>query len=468
MDSSSVCDENSEMDYPPSSEDQIERSNTDTGYSTPGGHSLDYSRTISEVSSYSEPSILDEPLGLPFGLPISKLVGRASPVITKLRMKQHVDLLDEKLGNNDVANSELEMMKEKFSKLLLGEDMSGSGKGVCSAVALSNAITNLYATVFGHCHKLEPLPPEKKHMWRRDMDCLLSVCDYIVEFFPSFQNLPDGTALEVMASRPRSDIYINLPALEKLDTMLLEILDSFQNTEFWYIDDGKQSSIACTSRSFRQVIHRNDEKWWLPIPCVPVSGLPERLRKELQHKRECANQIHKAAMAINSAILAEMEVPESYLAALPKSGRASVGDSIYHHMSTANKFSPDYLLDGLDITSEHEALEITDSVEAAIYVWQRKASMSNSKSSWDMVKDLMADGDKYHMLVSRAESLLLCLKQRYPELSQTTLDTSKIQFNKDVGQAILESYSRVLEGLAFNIVAWIDDVLFVDGFVKRR
>ena len=113
-----------------------------------------------------------------------------------------------------------------------------------------------------------------------------------------------------------------------------------------------------------------------------------------------------------------------------QSGRASVGDSIYHHMSTANKFSPDYLLDGLDITSEHEALEITDSVEAAIYVWQRKASMSNSKSSWDMVKDLMADGDKYHMLVSRAESLLLCLKQRYPELSQTTLDTSKIQFNK--------------------------------------
>jgi len=33
---------------------------------------------------------------------------------------------------------------------------------------------------------------------------------------------------------------------------------------------------------------------------------------------------------------------------------------------------------------------------------------------------------------------------------------------QDVGQAILESYSRVLEGLAFNIVAWIDDVLFVD------
>lgn len=37
-------------------------------------------------------------------------------------------------------------MKEKYTKLLLGEDMSGGGKGVCTAVAISNAITNLYGT----------------------------------------------------------------------------------------------------------------------------------------------------------------------------------------------------------------------------------------------------------------------------------------------------------------------------------
>lgn len=43
---------------------------------------------------------------------------------------------------------ELETMKERFSKLLLGEDMSGSGKGVCTAVAISNAMTNLYGMFF--------------------------------------------------------------------------------------------------------------------------------------------------------------------------------------------------------------------------------------------------------------------------------------------------------------------------------
>ncbi|RWW81366.1 hypothetical protein BHE74_00010258 [Ensete ventricosum] len=38
---------------------------------------------------------------------------------------------------------DIESMKERFSKLLLGEDMSGCGKGVCTALAISNAITNL-------------------------------------------------------------------------------------------------------------------------------------------------------------------------------------------------------------------------------------------------------------------------------------------------------------------------------------
>lgn len=107
-----------------------------------------------------------------------------------------------------------------------------------------------------------------------------------------------------------------------------------------------------------------------------------------------------------------------------------MGDSIYKYMSTVEKFSPDFLLNCLDITSEHEALEIADRVEASMYVWRRKASMNNSKSSWEMVKDLMNDGDKNQLLASRAETLLLCLKQRYPGLSQTTLDTCKIQYNK--------------------------------------
>ena len=53
------------------------------------------------------------------------------------------------------------------------------------------------ATVFGQNLKLEPLPAEKKAMWKREMACLLSVCDYILEFFTESQTLDDGTTMEV-------------------------------------------------------------------------------------------------------------------------------------------------------------------------------------------------------------------------------------------------------------------------------
>lgn len=39
--------------------------------------------------------------------------------------------------------SDVDTMKEKFAKLLLGEDVTGGRKGISSALALSNAITNL-------------------------------------------------------------------------------------------------------------------------------------------------------------------------------------------------------------------------------------------------------------------------------------------------------------------------------------
>lgn len=370
--------------------------------------------------------------------------------------------------------SETEMMKERFAKLLLGEDMSGSGQGVCPALAISNAITNLCATVFGQLWRLEPIPCENKTMWKREMECLLSVSDHIVELIPSWQTFPDGKKLEVMTCRPRSDLLLNLPALRKLDNMLLDMLDSFTNTEFWYIDQGVSAPEADGSASFRKVVPRQEEKWWLPVPRVPSGGFPEETRKQLNSKRECGSQILKAAMAINSIALAEMEIPETYFETLPKNGRACLGDVIYRYI-TSEHFSSECLLDCLDMSSEHCVLEIANRVEASIYVWRRRLhsktsahpTRSAAKSSWEIVKDLMVDGDKRILLAERAEDLLLCLKQRFPGLAQTTLDAMKIQFNKDVGKSILESYSRVLESLAFSIVARIDDLLYVDDLTKH-
>ncbi|KAF8397404.1 hypothetical protein HHK36_016320 [Tetracentron sinense] len=402
--------------------------------------------TTEERSQSSSLELSSSPL---LGWPIrkSEVPDCSISDVTEDEQKTHLD--SRKLEKQGSKISEIEMMKERFAKLLLGEDMSGCGKGVCTALAISNAITNLCATIFGQLWRLEPLPPEKKSMWRREMEWLLCV----------------------MTCRPRMDLYINLPALRKLDNMLLEILDGFRSTEFWYVDQG---ILAPDTDGFRRPLQRQEEKWWLPVPRVPPGGLHENSRKQLQHKRECTNQILKAAMAINSITIAEMEVPESYLETLPKNGRSSLGDVIHRYI-TSDQFSPECLLDCIDLSSEHQALEIANRVEASIFVWRRRTNSkpitntnrSTSKSSWEMVKELMVDTDKRELLSDRAESLLLCLKQRFPGLPQTTLDMSKIQYNKDVGKSILESYSRVLESLAFNIVARIDDLLYVADLTKH-
>ena len=97
-----------------------------------------------------------------------------------------------------------------------------------------------------------------------------------------------------------------------------EILDSFSKTEFWYIDQGNITSDADGSTILRKSMQRQEEKWWLPVPRVPSGGLLEDTRKQLNYKRECANQILKASMSINGITLAEMKVPDSYLETLPK------------------------------------------------------------------------------------------------------------------------------------------------------
>ncbi|XP_076937163.1 rop guanine nucleotide exchange factor 1-like [Bidens hawaiensis] len=387
-----------------------------------------------------------------------------------------VMLWEKKKKQPDSDISEIDMMKERFAKLLLGEDMSGGGKGVCTALAISNAITNLSASVFGELWRLEPLAPQKKVMWQREMEWLLSVSDSIVDLVPSIQQFPGGGTYEVMVPHQRSDMQMNLPALKKLDAMLISILDGFCNKEFCYVDrgivlpqgdgcDAYPSNVPSGRPSVRQ-----EEKWWLPYPKVPTKGLSEDARKKLQQYRDCTNQILKAALAINGNVLAEMEKPSAYLEALPKNGKECLGEIMYRFI-TAEKFSPECLLDCLDLSSEHRTLEVANRIEATVHVWRmkehKKYPKSKRSSLSSKVKGLVADGDKNSCLSQRAETLLHSLRLCFPGLPQTSLDMSKIQYNKDVGQSILESYSRVMESLAFNIMARIDDVIFVDDTTKR-
>nr|VDD50310.1 unnamed protein product [Brassica oleracea] len=65
-----------------------------------------------------------------------------------------------------------------------------------------------------------------------------------------------------------------------------------------------------------------------------------------------------------------------------------------------------------------------------------------------------------YVMAERAEILLYCLKHCLG-LSQLYMQDS------DVMRELLKCRSRVLQGLAFNIVAWNDSVIFVDKIMRR-
>ncbi|KAL6001794.1 hypothetical protein ACLOJK_041772, partial [Asimina triloba] len=362
-----------------------------------------------------------------------------------------------------VQLSDVEAMKERFAKLLLGEDVSGGCKGHSSALALSNAITSLAASVFGELWKLEPLPEDRKGKWRTEMDWFLSPTNYMVELVPAKQNGANGI-LEIMTPKARSDVHMNLPALQKLDSMLIETLDSMVNTEFWYSDGGSRAEGRSGSA-------RHSMKWWLPSPRVPISGLSASERKKLELRGKLVHQVLKAAKSINQNILLEIPVPNVIIDALPKasfnfSGRAALGEDLYRALSTEST-AVEKIVQSLDLKTEHKILETANRLEAAVFAWkQRISKMVNGKSparnSWSFKKDSESEVDKVEGWSERAEALLLLLKTRYPNLPQTFIDVTKVQYNKDIAHSVLEAYSRVLGNLACSILSRISDILQED------
>ncbi|XP_017627117.1 rop guanine nucleotide exchange factor 14 isoform X2 [Gossypium arboreum] len=356
-------------------------------------------------------------------------------------------------------SSDVETMKENFAKLLLGEDITGGRKGVSTALALSNAITNLAASIFGELWKLEPLAEERKNKWRREMDWLLSPTNYMVELVPAKQNGANGRTMEIMTPKARADIHMNLPALQKLDSMLIETLESMVNAQFYYAEVGSRAE-------GRNKSARESKRWWLPLPQVPKTGLSDTERQKLQCKGKVVYQVFKAAASINENVLLEIPLPSIIRDALPKSGKASLGDDLYKVL-TLESSSVDEMFISLNLKSENNALEVINRLEAAVFAWKgRLTEQASGKSpvrkSWSFINPT-SEMDKMELLVDRAEALLRQIKSAYPNLPQTFLDASKIQYGKDVGHSILEAYSRVLKNLAFSIMCRMGEILQEDS-----
>lgn len=356
---------------------------------------------------------------------------------------------------------DVEAMKEKFSKLLLGEDVTGGCKGIQVALALSNAVTHLANSIFGELWKLEPLSEEKKQKWRREMDWLLSPTNYMIELVPTKQTDANGRSIEIMTPKARADIHMNLPALQKLDSMLIEILDSMVKTEFWYSETGSRAEGTNKTTS-------ESKRWWLPSPKVPKPGLSNSARKKLLDKGKVVYQVFKATKSINENVLLEMPVPSIIKEAIPKSGKNSLGDELYK-MLVAESTTVDEILVSLKLGTEHTALETVNKLESAIFAWKERITEQeiNTKSPvrtpWSFAKDPLSDTGRNEFLLNRAEALRSQIKSKYPNLPQSFLDATKIQYGKDVGHAVLEAYSRTLANLAYRILSRMGEILKEDS-----
>ncbi|WZZ49287.1 hypothetical protein YC2023_049394 [Brassica napus] len=385
------------------------------------------------------------------------------------RSPKHFYSKEERPGYT-LCSSDVEAMKEKFSKLLLGGDLTGGRKGVQTALALSNSISHLANSVFGELWKLEPLSEDNKQRWRREMDWLLSPCNHMIELVPSKLDDKNGRSLEpeldvlfgqIMTPKPRADIHMNLPALRKLDSMLIklylflspnlmktqETLDSMVNTEFWYSEVGRRAE---------------SRRWWLPSPKVPKPGLSSLVRKNLLEKGNVVYQSFKAAKSINGEVLLEMPVPTIIKDSLPKSGKTRLGDELFR-MLASESASVDEIFVSLRLRTEHAALETVNRLESAIYAWKEKIIEETSSGKWSLVRDSLSEISRIESLINKAERLNGQIKSKYSNLPQTFLDATKIQYGKDIGHAILEAYSRILASLAFRILSRIREILQEDA-----
>ncbi|KAE8691370.1 Rop guanine nucleotide exchange factor 9 [Hibiscus syriacus] len=241
-----------------------------------------------------------------------------------------------------------------------------------------------------------------------------------------------------MVTKQRKDLLVNIPSLLKLDSLLIETLDGFgREKEFWYVSKGNDLTNGDS---------RREGKWWHPVVKVPPNGLSETSQKWLQSEKEAVSQVLKAAMAINAAVLSEIEVPKSYIDSLPKRVLVEYFD-LAQFLST------------MDLSTEHRVLDLKNRIEVSMIIWKRKMHHKDGRLPWGSP----IISEKGELFEERVETILCLIKHCFPGLPQSALNVSKIQENKDVGHAILESYSRVIESLAFTIMWRIEDVLHADS-----
>ena len=68
----------------------------------------------------------------------------------------------------------------------------------------------------------------------------------------------------------------------------------------------------------------------------------------------------------------------------------------------------------------------------------------------------------------RVQDALAVLRAAFPGMGHTALEQAKIRHNRDAGKAVLEAYSRALEGRAARVLDRLESVVAADKAARRR
>ena len=367
-----------------------------------------------------------------------------------------------------------------------------------NALQLSHAITNLHAGTFGEFKRLEPLPAAAASKWSIEIDFLLSPCEQIIIRVPGTRSLPDGRQVEVLENRLRPDIDEFLPKLRGMDAAMRDMLKSFRELRHlvqYGAEPGDTTATTLSSSSSEP----SAAKWWLDRPRVPPGGLPPGVHALLRRTWHEANDIRQMARSINDRVLRSIPLPEreysrhcfglditetstSALAALTRRSaereprvRDILPPDLYAAVTNDTNFSAvTYARQAVLRLDEHARLpswddepanarltDLVERLERAEFVYRVKIDKHTGRhrfgTPWKRNKL-----ETYYAARRRCERGVHALRESFPGISQTSRDQTRIRFNRDVGTAVLEAYSRVLEARAAAVASRVALVLEAD------
>ncbi|KAK4537327.1 hypothetical protein CDCA_CDCA12G3352 [Cyanidium caldarium] len=368
-----------------------------------------------------------------------------------------------------------------------------------NALQLSHAITNLHAGTFGEFKRLEPLPTAAASKWSIEIDFLLSPCEQIIIRVPGTRSLPDGRQVEVLENRLRPDIDEFLPKLRGMDAAMRDMLKSFRELRQLVQYGAELGDTTATTMTTTTSSEPSAAKWWLDRPRVPSGGLPPGVQALLRRTWHEANDIRQMARSINDRVLRSIPLPEreysrhcfglditetstSALAALTRRSvereprvRDILPPDLYAAVTSDANFSAvTYARQAVLRLDEHAPLpswddesanarltDLAERLERAEFVYCVKIDKHTGRhrfgTPWKRNKL-----ETYYAARRRCKRGAHALRESFPGISQTSRDQTRIRFNRDVGTAVLEAYSRVLEARAAAVASRVALVLEAD------